>query len=342
MRMLPQFLVRRPLWQWAIAGTLVVSTLLALPGIGVSGRDRAEPSVASFSANPSPSPLFAELAGQAFAPSLAGTEMPDGLKVDAQGHLITDRSVRDVFDYCLSAISDLGVAGIDARCQDAIRQKLSEPARGEALQLWQRYLKLQNALVNPEFLNQKSSLSLGSPEDLDKVEAEMNRRLALRRELLGPLATSWYADEEAQDRFSLGRYRIQANPALTGEEKARQIGLLEQGLPDAVRLARQEAMAPARVQTELDQLRAQGASPAALGAALAKEAGAEAGARLQQMEEEEQRWKQRYQRYAAERQQQEAANGGMDAAQLQALRSRHFSSPAELARASAFDAMANP
>lgn len=329
----------RPLWLWIVGGVLVAGLLLAYrQGNSDAAGAGAQPRVSEERASMG-SPLFDAPADGSFSASLSGTEMPDGLLVDAQGHLISGRGVRDVFDYCLSAVSDLGLQGVDGRCQEAIRQKLSEPARGEALQLWQRYLKLQSAMVNPVFLSQKSGMSLSSADDLDKVEAELNRRMALRRELLGPLANQWFGDEEAQDRFTLGRYRIQANAGLSDEEKRRQVALLEQSLPPEIRAARQEAIAPARVQGELDQLRAQGASPAALGAALAREAGAEAGARLQQMEEDELRWKQRYQNYAAERHQLEVANGTLEERQLQALRSRHFPTPAEMARATALDSM---
>lgn len=148
--------------------------------------DRArEPSPAT-EAKPGPQGLLAPEVGSS---SLAGTQ-PDGdWGVDARGRLRPSRALRQRFDYYLSLVGEAPFASIEALVRQAAQNDLKEPALGEVLALWSRYVQLQRyswkVAVDP-----KDALSLG---------AALGERQLIRRQLLGAeVAYAFYAEDEAQ------------------------------------------------------------------------------------------------------------------------------------------------
>jgi lipase chaperone LimK len=121
--------------------------------------------------------------------SLAGTQ-PDGdWGVDAQGQLKASRALRQRFDYYLSLIGEMPLADMHALVLQAAKQSLKEPALGQVMGLWDRYVQLQKySWKHTVDLRQSTSWS-----------AALSERQIVRRQMLGAdVAQAFYADEERE------------------------------------------------------------------------------------------------------------------------------------------------
>ena len=128
--------------------------------------------------------------------SLAGTQ-PDGdWGVNGQGQLVASRALRQRFDYYLSLIGEMPLASIEAAFRAAAEKDLKQPALGEVLALWQRYVQLQQH-------DWKHAVDLQKPASLS---AALSERQIVRRQMLGAdVAYAFYADEEAQLQQTLAQ-----------------------------------------------------------------------------------------------------------------------------------------
>src|SRR5690606_19818417 len=113
----------------------------APPGAGTApSNERTAP--ASLLHSPQPTSSTAP-----HAASLRGTEVGGRLQTDADGNLLISDQLRHLFDYYLSTTGEQNHAQIVAQVQALIRDSLDDPARSQALDLFQRYLDYQRALV---------------------------------------------------------------------------------------------------------------------------------------------------------------------------------------------------
>ena len=94
----------------AIAGVAMWSGAGWHRGTGVGGEAPDVPAAGGLAAAP---PQAAVPASAGLPPSLAGSSAPR-LPLDAGGHLAKSHAVRDFFDYCLTAQSDLSAPALDA------------------------------------------------------------------------------------------------------------------------------------------------------------------------------------------------------------------------------------
>jgi lipase chaperone LimK len=141
--------------------------------------------------------------------SLAGTQ-PDGdWGVDAQGQLKASRALRQRFDYYLSLIGEMPLADIQAMVWHAAKQTLKEPALGQVMALWDRYVQLQkHAWKHAVDLRQSASWS-----------AALTERQIVRRQMLGAdVAQAFYADEERELQDMLARLNSGQNSATPQQE----------------------------------------------------------------------------------------------------------------------------
>lgn len=85
-------------------------------------------------------------AGASVPAPLAGSSAPR-LPLDPGGHLAKSRAVRDFFDYCLTAQSELDAAALDALVAREIAAQLDGTvAQPEALDVWHRYRAIATRL----------------------------------------------------------------------------------------------------------------------------------------------------------------------------------------------------
>ena len=137
----------------------------------------------------------ADAEGQAMATWLAqdsplrGSSMDGSWSVNAQGQLVPDIALRRRFDYFLQLLGQQPIERISALVQTQAEQALSPAAAREVMQLWQRYLELQQVKFSTQV----------NPQDPQSISAALAERQIARRSALGRAwADAFYAQEEAQ------------------------------------------------------------------------------------------------------------------------------------------------
>jgi len=201
--------------------------------------------------------------------SLRGTRIDGGLAVDASDHFVVTPDARRLFDYFLATAGEERDADIRARIVAVIDRRLSGDAARDATALLDRYLAYR-----------ERARHTSTREDL----------LAARRETLGPDADALFADVTPLEDMAVESARIANDPVLTPDERAAKRAALEAELPEPVREARAQAMAPLELIEQESALRAAGASPDEIRALRERLAGPEAADRLETLDRARADW----------------------------------------------------
>ena len=272
----------------------------------------------------------AELAPPANVPaSLEGTEADGAISADAAGHLVIDLELRRLFDHFLAASGEEPIPTIRARIIAVLRARLPATAAAEAIAILDRYLAYRNAargLVAP------ASPAAG----LDQIH---DLRVTW---LSAEVAKAFFAAEEASIYAALARREIVEDPALSPAERARRLAALEAARPAADREARAAATAPIDEMNREAAMRAAGASDDQLAEVRTAALGAEAAARLAELDRAHAAWDARLARFRAARAALQADPALDDAERnrrIADLLARSFS-PAEQLRVATLDRLA--
>lgn len=267
--------------------------------------------------------------------SLAGSSAPR-LPLDAGGRLAKSRAVRDFFDYCLSAQSDLSSSALDALVKREIATQLDgTPAQTEALDVWRRYRAYLAALASLPDAGAEPAGKL----DIASVQLALDQREAIAARTLGEWSAPFFGAEQQHQRYELARLKIARDSTLTDEQKAQRLAALDQSLSPEERATKERMQRQQAAISQIARLQESGASPEETRAQLTPTLGPEAAARVVQMEQEEADWRDRYAAYAAQRAQIEAQGLAPQArdAQIAQLRQRIFTEPGEALRAASLD-----
>jgi lipase chaperone LimK len=266
--------------------------------------------------------------------SLAGSSAPR-LPLDAHGHLAKTRAVRDFFDYCLAAQSDLTPAALDALVKREIAAQLDgSPAQQEALDVWQRYGRYLAALS-------QLADGGGAPDKLDTgaLQLALDARAALASRTLGDWSEPFFGAEQQQQRYDLARLKITQDPNLTPAQKAERLAALDQQLSPEQRAEQARMKQQRDAVAQIARLQLAGASPDAMRAQIAQTLGPAAADRVAQMQRDDDAWQAKYRDYAAARAQIDAQGLSPQDhdAQIAQLRQRYFTEPGEALRAASLD-----
>lgn len=266
--------------------------------------------------------------------SLAGSSAPR-LPLDAHGHLAKARAVRDFFDYCLSAQSELSAQALDALVTREIAAQLDGTlAQGEALDVWKRYRA---------YLDQLAQLpdggAPGNKLDLAALQLALDQRASIASRALGDWAEPFFSAEQQRQRYDLARLRIVRDASLTDAQKAARLAALEQQLPLDQRAEQAREKQQNDAVARIAQLQKSGASPDEMRAQLAQSLGPEAAERVAKMQQANDAWRAKYDEYAAQRAQIDAQHlSPQDRdTQIAQLRQRYFTQPGEALRAASLD-----
>ncbi|WP_157915123.1 lipase secretion chaperone [Paraburkholderia acidicola] len=301
----------------------------AMPLAGNQERGKPIELAQSFSVAGAPAHVDAS------ASRLSGTTPPDGLRADADGHLIKSRRVRDVFDYFLIEVGETSMKQVDDAVRAYIEKRLNDPARQEAIDLWTRYRHYREA-------EQKMTASLtdsSNQSSLDRMQLMLAQRTRLREQILPDVASSWYHDEEQADLDQMERMQIGADNSLTPQQRQARLAAIDSRDPTLMK-----AQAAGNQINTLSQLvstmQKANSTPEEIGAAVAAQSDPETAQRLQQSLQQEADWSARYTSYQTEREaiiDSTSGNATERAAQIAQVRERYFPNPAEALRAQARD-----
>jgi len=228
-------------------------------------------------------------------PSLEGTDVNGGIRVDEQGRMALHRDVRRLFDYYLSLRGRVPNENIRALLRQHLEASQPGSVVKEALALYDRY----GALIDAEtkYAEEWTERDLTASEQVASVLEERHK---LRREYLGEaLSEAFYQDQEQYEAFQLERMKISTNLNLGEEEKKAALEAAESLLSPQQRAIRKQTFAWLDIKQiarqPIESLDAEGAD------AIRQRFGDDALDRLAAVEQERQRWEQKREAWLAEK-----------------------------------------
>ncbi|MFT5594440.1 MAG: lipase chaperone LimK [Oceanicoccus sp.] len=228
--------------------------------------------------------------------SLKGTSIDGLYPVDENGNLLLSGSIKHRFEYFLSTMGEFSLEQVQQMIRDDIESNLQEPARSQALQLFEDYVGYKYALADLE-------QSLQAPQDyeindIERMRLQLQQLRDKRREYFSQEAVdAFFGFDELYDDFMLNRLEIQASSQLSPAEKAAQIQSLEQNLPEQVRSMRDETQRISQVFEITQDMRDEGASEDDIFERNSQEFGQEAAERLRVLDSKRQAFQQKVDRY---------------------------------------------
>ncbi|KVN41730.1 lipase chaperone [Burkholderia pyrrocinia] len=327
--------------RWRRAGAVAVVALVVAGGVwvgrGAAVRHDAAPARAPALAPggaAAAAPLPPDAASAGLPSSLAGSSAPR-LPLDPGGHLAKARAVRDFFDYCLSAQSDLSTAALDALVAREVAAQLDGTvAQVEALDVWHRY-----RTYLAELAKLPAAGGVADKSDIGAVELALDQRASIARRALGEWNEPFFGAEQWRQRYDLARLKIAQDRTLTDAQKAERLAALDQQLPPDARAERQRVAQQQAAIAQIAQLQKSGATPDAMRAQLTQTLGPEVAERVARMQQDDDAWQRRYADYAAQRAQIVALGLTPQErdAEIAALRQRVFTKPGDAVRAASLD-----
>ncbi|WP_428311915.1 lipase secretion chaperone [Hydrocarboniphaga sp.] len=263
-------------------------------------------------------------------PGWQDADVDGDIRVDAQGRVIGDVALRQLFDYLLSANGQLDAAQMRAKLRAlAAARGLNEAQIAQLETLFGHYYDYAVALQGLRPVS----------DDPGDLRAAMAQRDRLRRDMLGSeVAAGFFADTEALDAYAMQQMEIRRDPALSDAQRRQRLDELREQAPQAEIESSEASRTVAELAAHTDQLRRAGASEAQLQAYREQRVGVEAAARLQALDQQRAAWDQRMQSLRAQRSLIVASRGLSDQdkqREIDALIARDFTTPGEATRARA-------
>jgi lipase chaperone LimK len=224
----------------------------------------------------------------------SGTDL--ALQVDAAGHLVVTRSVRNLFDSFLAAAGTTPLPTVRERIVAHLDARLPKAAASEARTLLDHYLAYGQALQD-----------LGKSIDLqgngaDDRQARLYAIEDLRaRHFSAPERQAFFGDDLALERYALSRQQTLQDSSIVPLDKARRLKQLRAELPAAL----QAGVSPSEVMLDVGALtrdwRARKGTPQELRALREELLGVQGADQLEAQERDSAAWKQQLQGFSAQR-----------------------------------------
>ncbi len=262
--------------------------------------------------------------------SLQGTEVPNGLQVDASGHLLITHALRDLFDYFLSAMGEEPLPVLLARIKAFIHHaRLPAVAEAEALHVLDEYVAYKKALST------LPDTAAGPHPDHAALQAKLSVLNQVRRQYLDPeVVDAFFGSEEAYDQYTLNRMAIMQDKTLTASAKAAALANALNALPEALRQSMQSQIQYESLQALTSDWKSRGGNPQELRQIRENLVGPEAADRLEALDQEQTAFQAKLNQFMQQKQQitnNTSLSGDDQQNAIDQLRSATFS-PQELIR----------
>jgi len=275
--------------------------------------------------------------------SLKGTDIDGMYPVGEAGNLLFSKSIKYRFEYFLSTLGEFPLEQVLQMVRDDIHLNLKDPARQQALALFDDYIAYKYALSELEG-SFEASASYES-QDIQMLRFQLQQLRDKRREYLPSEAVdAFFGFDELYDDFVLTSLEIKHSQQLTPQEKQQQLESLQQSLPSDVQQMRDETTRISHVFKLTQEMKEQGASMEDIFDYNSQEFGQQAAERLKVLDENRQAWQLKVQSYLAEKQTilaQENLSEIEKIDKINMLKSGQFSDQ-EQARLPAFELMQQP
>jgi lipase chaperone LimK len=230
--------------------------------------------------------------------SLSDTDVDGSLEVDSNGNLIIAQSVRQVFDYFLSAIGEEDLATLIGRIRAYIRYKLADHPQAitQAEQILDSYLAYRDALGRIPQIQ-------GDPaQNMSAIRNQKEQIAALRAQFMTrAVVDAFFGDEDAYDRYTMARIEVMQDKTLSATEKAKRTAELLNTLPPQLKESVQTLNKYQELTTFTEDWKKRGGKPEELRALREQIVGAEATERLEALDQERADWDARINSYLQQR-----------------------------------------
>lgn len=243
--------------------------------------------------------------------------------------------LKRLFDYYLSAVGEQSIETITLQIRGELDRRLPPAQAQKAQRLLGLYIEFKRELVRVESQPQLVGNGLQAIRGRFLAMQDMRARYFSNEETQG-----MFGFEDAYDLDAIARLEASQNPALSADEKKRQLAALDAALPEQLRKEREATSIVVRVEQQAQDLRAKGGSDDDVYRMRAKELDPQAAARLADVDRDEAAWKSRIANYQVERnkllQSLTNASGSERAASMAQLQQRAFTE-AERPRLKAYE-----
>ncbi len=303
----------------------------ANPTATIAGNAQLAP---SYNSNPvqSNNNVNSTTLNTALAPSLKDTQVDCDLQADPTGNLILNSNIHHCFEYFLTQLGEKTMPVIEAQVHEYFTQHLPNPAAGQALDLWQRYLKYRDAQAH---LDVKSGND--TPQHMQEVFNALN---TLRQQFFKPAEiTALFGEEMTYNQYTLDRMAILDNKQLDANQKAQALKDRFNQLPEDLQKNLKDISKLQDLRALTAQIKDKNGSPEELRQMRLNLVGADATQRLEQLDQNRANWQQRIDGYLSARQAILSSNQSDNAKQqaIDTLRAQQFNTEAERQRAITFE-----
>ncbi len=233
--------------------------------------------------------------------SLKGTDIDGLYPVDEQGNLMFSKSIKYRFEYFLSTIGEFPLEQVLQMVRDDIELNLSDPAKKQALSLFEDYIAYKYALSELE----GSFVASESYEirDTQQLRFQLQQLRDKRREYLSNDAVdAFFGFDELYDDYVLTSLEIKQSHQLSALEKEQQLKSLHLSLPSEVQEMRDETTRISHVFQLTQEMKAEGANQQDIFDYNSQQFGQQAAERLKVLDEHRQAWQQKVQAYLINKQ----------------------------------------
>lgn len=267
------------------------------------------------------------------SPSQHDTQVNCQIQLDGASRLIVNEQTRYCFEYFLTQYGEKSLTQIDQDMKNYLTQNLPQPARDQAQDLWQRYLKYREELGN---LKEPSV----AKTDVAYYRAVFTSRQTLRQRFFSTTEIEGlFGTEDIYNQYTLDRMAILNNNKLNEIEKAKQLKALFDQLPQDWKANLEQLSKLDDLKQLTASIKKNGGSAQELHDMRINLVGRDATARLEQLDVERSNWKNNVTQYLDERQTILNSNMSDTAKQsaISSLRNKTFATPQDQIRIQAFE-----
>ncbi|WP_180043031.1 MULTISPECIES: lipase secretion chaperone [unclassified Acinetobacter] len=267
------------------------------------------------------------------SPSQQDTEVNCQLRLDNANRLIVNEQTRNCFEYFITQYGEKDLKQIQHDFKTYIQQNYKEPALGQIIDLWNRYINYREKLGEL----QPPNIDKEDPKYYQSIFAHMKN---LRKQLFSDYEIEGlFGTEDTYHEYTLNRMTVLADKSLTEAQKAQKLKDLFNQLPEDWKANLEQLNKLEDLRKLTADIKARGGSAQDIHQMRMNLVGPEATQRLEALDEQRNDWKVKVNQYLDERD--SIMKSGMsDEAKQQAvqkLRTQHFNKPQQQLRVGTFE-----
>jgi lipase chaperone LimK len=219
--------------------------------------------------------------------TLQGTAIPN-LYLDADGNLVRDESLKNFFEYFLTAAREEGNARILSRMQEYMSLVLEGQAQEQGLEVLDNYLNYRMQL--DQVVSRQDIVGNGS-DQLSALRETLDRRKDFRRETLGEdVATAMFGSAEKYEDYAVNLMSVRLDNSLSDLEKETLIKAYEEDLPEKIQKRVRYEREETSLKQQVEVLKLEGGKEAEIYALRSSFYGEETADRLAYLEAKPDNW----------------------------------------------------